>query len=125
MRNRGEGKFYVILGLLLLAGLVYGVVLFGPVFQRKWKFGNDMEDTLRVGFAREGADKVISDSIHKAQALGLPPLTEDDFTCDPCEVDQMSNFTCDYTEKIEFPGGKVYEMPIHIEVKIKIPPPAF
>ena len=125
MTNRGEGKFYVIIAFLMLAALIYGVVLFGPVFQRKWKFGNDMEETLRIGFAREGPDKVIADSIHKAKALGLPPLTEENFTCDDCEVGQMSNFTCDYTEKIEFPGDKVYVMPMHTEVKIKIPPPAF
>ena len=124
MMNRGEGKFYVIIGIVIVGIVVYGVSLFGPVFQRKWKFDNDMEETLRLGFAREGIDKVIADSIHKAKILGLQ-LTEENFTCDPCEMDQMSSFTCDYTEKIEFPGDKVYEMPIHIEVKIKIPPPAF
>lgn len=123
--NRGEGKYYVILGLLIVAGLVYAIVLFGPVYQRKLKFANDMEDTLRVEFARGGLEQVVPDVINKAKELGLPPLTADDFNCDDCEVQKESTFTCDYKEQIEFPGDKVYVMPIHIEVKIKIPPAPF
>jgi len=123
--NRGEGKFYVIFALLLLAAVVYGVVQFGPVFQRKWKMGKEMDDGLRTAFAREGIDHVVEALIHKADVMGLPPLTADDFNCDDCEVETMSKFTLDYTETIHFPGNKDYEMPIHIEINIKIPPPPF
>jgi len=123
--NRGQSKFWVIVAVLIVGGLVYGVVLFGPIYQHKWKFDKEMEDTLRIEYARQGEDKVIEDLIRKAQAIGLPHLTEENFNCAECEAEKMSTFTCDYKERIEFPGGNFYDMPIHIEIRIKIPPPAF
>ncbi len=123
--NRGAGKFYVIFAILLVGGLVYGITLFGPVYQHQWRLEKEMEEILRTEYARQGEEKVVEDLIQKAQEFELPPLTPDNFSCEDCEVDKMSTFTCDYTERINFPGDKFYDMPIHVEVNIKIPPPAF
>ena len=123
--NRGEGKYYVIIAILFVAALVYGVVLFGPVYQHKWKFHQDMEETVRM-FDKIGEEEMYAFLIRKAKALGLPPLTEENFYWEGGEVGQPALLQCEYYETINFPGGKTYKMRILVEEKIdKLPPRSF
>ncbi|OGP59193.1 MAG: hypothetical protein A2V67_07815 [Deltaproteobacteria bacterium RBG_13_61_14] len=119
--NRGEGKFYVIAAILIVAVTVTGVVMLGPVYQRKWKFGKQMEEDLRA-FDATGEERMYEDMIREARAIRLPPLTVDDFYFEGGEVGQPALLQCEYIENIKLPGGRIYPMRILIEINIaKLP----
>jgi len=119
--KRGSGTIYVIIAILIVAAAVSGVVLVGPVYQHKWKFGKSMEDTVR-SFDSIGEEKMYADLITIAKELGLPPLTEDNFYFEGGEVGQPALLQCEYIEDLKLPGGKIYPMRVLIEVNIpKLP----
>jgi hypothetical protein len=123
--NRGQGKLFVIVAILIVAVAVTGVVMVGPVYQRKWKFGKQMEDDLRA-FDATGEENMYEELIREARAVNLPPLTVDDFYFEGGEVGQPALLQCEYIENIKLPGGRIYPMRILIEINIaKLPSRAF
>lgn len=119
--NRGQGKLFVIIAILIVATAITGVVLLGPIYQHKWKFGKAMEDGLR-GFDSTGEDKMYENLITVARELGLPRLSEDNFYFEGGEVGQPALLQCEYIENIHLPGGRPYPMRILIEIPIaKLP----
>lgn len=123
--NRGEGKFIIVVLLLVLATVIGGVVVVGPVYQRKWKYGKMMEEALRA-FDATGEYKMYENLIRQAKEVGLPPLTEEDFYFEGGEVGKPALLQCEYIENLKLPGGRIRPMRILIEVYIpKLPARAF
>jgi len=115
-RRSPTGK---IVAILVLALLGYGLIQFGPVYYRAWRFELAMDKALRNDYTPDQAF-LIDTLIRKAEALGLPPLTGENFQCD-CAPGTEGVLQCSYTEIVHFPPGRVVTLKQEIEVHAPIP----
>jgi hypothetical protein len=115
-RRTSPGRVAAILVLGLLG---YGLIRIGPVYYREWRFQLAMDKALR-GDDASNETFMIDNLIRKAELLGLPPLTPDNFTCD-CEPGTEAILQCAYTEPVRFPGGLIFSMKREIEVRAPLP----
>ena len=124
--NRGEGKLYVIIGVLIVAAAVGVLIYMGPIYQRKWKMTAEMKDAIRM-YDKIGEEQMYEYLIRKGKEIELPPLTaEDSFYFEGGTVGEPALLQCEYTEYIRLPGLKPYPRRILIEINIqKLPARSF
>jgi hypothetical protein len=73
LRNeRGEGKFGTMVGLLVLALVIYLGFKIIPVMVRGYEFRDYLEEQARFGSVRSSDDEVRKRILKKAQRLELP-----------------------------------------------------
>lgn len=105
--------------LLALGVLGYCLIKIGPGYYRAWRFQLAMDKAFQEYKGVE-EDLLIETLIHKADSLGLPELSPDNFTCD-CEPGAESTLEVEYTEAVSFPAGFVWSRNRRLAVHAVLP----
>ena len=114
--SRGVSKYTLAVIALLIAGGIYYLSRFGPVYEDKWRFEDRMiEDLGRMATLHE--EGIIVELAHYAEKNNIP--------CEPAKQCQISGeegkkgfIKCDYTVLMVFPLLKEpYKFQIHILAK--------
>lgn len=117
--NRGEGKFGILVILVIVAAVIYVGFKWGYASWDAAEFEDQLNQSV-VYWTSHGAppqENIVLEILQKAEASGIDLYKED------IEIEVKSEFmtiNIYWETPLEFPGGKTYYLPFTLEREVQI-----